>query len=109
VYEFSTLRRFFLSFQWKLIASDNYLDLFVALFHVSPFLSFCGVNFINILRAAFMLADPKSAKRQSSHQCLLPLLGALRVKAEHKMLVKSALDCFSLQKIPARKLFTGPV
>ncbi len=30
-----------------------------------------GVNFINILRAAFEHADPKSAKRQSSCQSLL--------------------------------------
>jgi len=39
------------------------------------------------LRAAFMLADPKSAKRQSSHQCLFALLVSVRVKAVHKMLV----------------------
>ena len=30
-----------------------------------------GVNFINILRAAFMLTDPKSAKRQSSQAAFL--------------------------------------
>ena len=34
-----------------------------------------------------MLADPKSAKIQSSHQCLYALLVPVRVKAVHKMLV----------------------
>jgi len=47
-----------------------------------------SVNFTNILLAAFKCKDPKSAKRQSSHQCRLALLGSLRVKAVHKMLVK---------------------
>jgi len=40
-----------------------------------------GVNFINILQAAFTLTDPKSAKRQSSCQSLLRFLAkaALRI------------------------------
>jgi len=36
-----------------------------------------------------MLTDPKSAKRQSSHQCLSVLLGSARIKAACKTLVKS--------------------
>jgi len=36
-----------------------------------------------------MRADPKSAKRQSSHQCLFALLGSAGVKAAGKTLVKS--------------------
>jgi len=47
-----------------------------------------GVNFTNILRAAFKCKDPKSAKRQSHHQYLLALLGSTRVKASRKMLMK---------------------
>jgi len=50
-----------------------------------------GVNFINVLRAAFTRPDPKWAKRQSSHQCLFALLGPTRVKASCKMLMKLIL------------------
>ncbi len=46
------------------------------------------VNFTNILCAAFTRADPKSAKRHSSHQYLFVLLGSWHVKAYHKTLVK---------------------
>jgi len=58
----------------------------------------CSTNFIIIIRilfhqqvderAAFMCADPKSVKRQSSHQCLFAILGSAQVKAAHKTLVK---------------------
>jgi len=37
----------------------------------------------------FTCADPKSAKRRSSHKCLFALLGFACAKAAHKMLVKS--------------------
>jgi len=40
------------------------------------------------LGAAFTHSDPKSAKKQSSDQCLLALLGSSLVKAACKMLVK---------------------
>ena len=46
-----------------------------------------GVNFINKLQAAFTSADPKSAKRQSSHQPKKVgqlLFDCARVKAGHK-------------------------
>jgi len=39
-----------------------------------------GVNFINILRAAFTLADPKSTKKDSQAVCFA-LLGSVSVKA----------------------------
>jgi len=55
-----------------------------------------GVDFINILPAAFKRSDPKRAKRQSSHKCLFALLGSLRAKAAHKILVKST----PVEKIP---------
>ncbi len=45
-------------------------------------------NFTNILGAAFMHADHKSAKRESSHQCFFALLGSAHAKAERKALVK---------------------
>jgi len=38
-------------------------------------------NVYNILQAAFTCADPKSAKRQSSNQCIFALLGPASVKA----------------------------
>jgi len=44
-----------------------------------------GVYFTNVLRKDFMNADPKSAKRQLSHQCLFALLGSPSIKATHKM------------------------
>ncbi len=44
-----------------------------------------GVNFINILRAAFACADPKSTKRTYN---LTVFLGSARVKAARIMFVK---------------------
>ena len=43
-----------------------------------------GVNFTNILRAAFTLADPKSAKRQVMLRSFFALLGSASIKAAHK-------------------------
>ena len=43
-----------------------------------------GVNFTNILRAAFTHTDPKSAKKDS----FIGLLGSARVKAARRMLLK---------------------
>jgi len=42
-----------------------------------------GVNFTNILRAAFMHADPNSAKKK----LFFALLGSACVKAAHNMLM----------------------
>jgi len=50
------------------------------------------VNFTNILRAAFMHTDPKSAKRQSSHEYFSVLIGSAWVKAARKVLVKLTPD-----------------
>jgi len=47
-----------------------------------------GVNFINVLRKAFTLADPKSIKFQLSRQYLFIPLGSARVKAVQKALMK---------------------
>ncbi len=48
------------------------------------------VNFIHVLRAVFMRANPKSVRIQSSHQYLFMPLGPTLTKAAHKMLMKLA-------------------
>ncbi len=54
-----------------------------------------GVNFINVLQAAFKRADPECAKKDTSQQCRLALLGPRRLKAARIMLVKltPSLSC----------------
>ena len=47
-----------------------------------------GVNFTNILQAAFTCADPKSAKKTVKLSSFIVLLGSAHVKDAHKMLVK---------------------
>ena len=46
------------------------------------------VNFINVLREAFTLADPKSTKKLLNLMVFFALLGSARVKAACRMLVK---------------------
>jgi len=48
-----------------------------------------GIIFINILRADFTRANPKSIKIQSNCQYLFALLGSVHVKVMRKMLVNS--------------------
>ncbi len=54
-----------------------------------------GVNFSNILHAAFTHADPKSASNTFKPSVFFALLGSGRVKAARKMLVKLTpyVDC----------------
>ena len=47
-----------------------------------------GVNFTNILRAAFALVDPKSAKKTVKLSSFFALLGSTSVKAARRTLVK---------------------
>jgi len=48
-----------------------------------------GVNFINVLRTAFTLVDPKRVKKiQLSHMYLLTLAGSASVKAVRRTLMK---------------------
>ena len=47
-----------------------------------------GVNFANILRAAFALVGPKSAKKTVKLSSFIAVLGSARKKAAHRMLVK---------------------
>jgi len=50
-----------------------------------------GVNFINILRTAFDLVDPKSVKKDSQLDCLFfTLLGSAGIKAVRITLMKSS-------------------
>ncbi len=56
--------------------------IFVHLIHES------GIDFTDVLLAAFTHADPKSTKGQSSHQSPFGLQGSELEKAAHKMLTK---------------------
>jgi len=47
-----------------------------------------GVNFINILSKAFVCTEPKSVKRYWQLDWILMLLGATRVKADQRKLMK---------------------
>ena len=47
-----------------------------------------GVNFINVLRAAFTCTDPKSAKKTVKSSSFFALSGSSIVKAALRMLVK---------------------
>ncbi len=47
-----------------------------------------GVNFINILQAAFMKIDPKSAKNSVKLSVFFALLGSASINAARKMLMK---------------------
>jgi len=47
-----------------------------------------GVDFTNIVHAAFMLTDPKSAKKTNSLTVFFALLGSARIKTYRKMLEK---------------------
>ena len=49
-----------------------------------------GVDITNILRAAFMRADPKTAKKTVKLSGFIALLGSARVKDARRMLVKSS-------------------
>jgi len=55
-----------------------------------------GVNFINILQAPFMRANPKSTKKDSQIVSLFALLGSERVKALRKTLMKLRKDLLDL-------------
>jgi len=50
-----------------------------------------GVNFTNILMAAFMRADPKDAKKTVGLTALFALLGSTHIKAARIMLMDQGL------------------
>jgi hypothetical protein len=47
-----------------------------------------GVDFINVLQADFMCADPKSAKKTVKLSVFFALLGSVFTKATHRTLMK---------------------
>jgi len=47
-----------------------------------------GVNFINVLLAAFACADPESTKKTDNLTVLFGLSGSARAKAARRMLMK---------------------
>jgi len=55
-----------------------------------------------LLHLAFIRADPKFLKRQSSQQCRFELLGLTSIKAGRKMLMKStqAIDFTNILRAP---------
>jgi len=67
-----------------------------------------GLDFINILRKAFLYADPKSIKIQPSCQYLFSILGSAHVEAVCKMLMKltpglvAAIQSLDPEPLPQR-------
>ena len=55
-----------------------------------------GVNFTNVLQAAFTHAEPKSAIKLLSLTVFFELLGSAHVKAAQRTLVKLTPDCHQL-------------
>jgi hypothetical protein len=51
-----------------------------------------GVNFINVLRAAFICADPKRTKNTVKLSVFFVLLGSSCEKAAHRLLMKLTPD-----------------
>ncbi len=47
-----------------------------------------GVNFINIIQAAFARADPKSAKKTDNLTVFFAISGSTHAKAARRMLIK---------------------
>ena len=62
-----------------------------------------GVNFTSIQRAAFMSADPKSAKKLLDLTVFFALLGSAHIKAARRMLVKLTLAGVS----PSKRCFSS--
>jgi hypothetical protein len=81
-----------------------YFSLKITIFQTFKVKLTTGVNFTNILPAAFALADPKSTKWHWWLDCLFLLLGSLFVKADRKMLVKFTIGRTSTLENPAKAL-----
>ena len=57
-----------------------------------------GVNFINVLRATFMRADTKSAKKTVKSSSFFVLSGSVSVKDACRTLMKLTLGLYYLQE-----------
>ena len=64
------------------------------------------VNFTNVLQAAFMRVDPKSAIKLLNLTVFFALLGSARIKAACRTLVKLTPDLFRLN-LDVRRLTSG--
>jgi len=56
-----------------------------------------GLNFINILRAAFARPDPERAKKTNNLTVYFALLGYACAKAAHRMLMKLTPERYDAQ------------
>jgi len=68
-----------------------------------------GVNFINVLRAAFTQPDPKSAKNTIKLSVFFALLGSACIKTAQKMLMKLTLGSCSKKVPTALKMLKNAV
>ena len=66
-----------------------------------------GLNFINVLRTAFTLVDPKSIKKIDDLTVFYTLLGSTGVKAVHRTLMKSTPGYVELLLFPISTQMTG--
>jgi len=80
-----------------LISLNGNLLLLFVIICANQYLSYISIannegNLMSIsptcLREAFTLRNPKSTKRQLSHQCICVLMGSTHAKAAHKTLMK---------------------
>ena len=62
-----------------------------------------GVDFTNILHAAFTCTDPKSAKKDSQAKQLFALSGSVRVKAGRKHIEEIDPWCAFCQSVEVKE------
>jgi len=92
---FIVINKLFSNFNW------NVFDQTLVVLSCCIVLGSClerGLNFIDVLRTAFTLVDPKSVKRHWWPYCIFTLSGSMSAKAVRRTLMK-----LTLEKI--RKLF----
>ncbi len=63
-----------------------------------------GLNFINVLRSAFALVDPKIVKKTVKLSIFFTLLGSTSVKAARKTLVKLTPDVSCWEAEPSQMI-----
>jgi len=64
-----------------------------------------GVNFINVLQAAFTSDDPKTQKNTVKLSVFFALLGSACIKTVHKALVKLATGVNFINILPGHFLY----
>ena len=68
-----------------------------------------GVNFNNVLKAAFTHADPKNAKKTVKLSSFIALLGSVGVKAARRTLVKLTPECIDYRDVKCSGQIQGLV